>query len=122
MYLIKIKDDPVRLFLNGSARGYNHQCFVTLLSKKNCQDYMYDLYETLIRYLNSIAGKNPDHVKVVKVAPSYCKRQHIVNYIFLPIEVLSTEDSVRLNTIRAQQCNFIFFCEISMAGSSIFSF
>lgn len=47
---------------------YSHQCFVTLLSKKNSHDY--DLYETVIRYLNSIAGKNPDHVKVVKVAPT----------------------------------------------------
>ncbi len=54
---IKTKDDPLRLFLSGSAGG----------GKSTVTNA---LYEALIRYLNTIAGENPDDIKVVKTAPT----------------------------------------------------
>ena len=40
------------------------------LSVKNIEISLYALYETLIMYLNSVPGENPDEVKVPKVAPT----------------------------------------------------
>ena len=57
LHLIKTSDDPLRLFLSGGA-GVGKSTVTNAL------------YEALIRYLNSIAGENPDDVKVVKAAPT----------------------------------------------------
>ena len=54
---VKTKDDPLRLFLSGGA-GVGKSTVTNAL------------YEALVRYLNSIVGKNPDDVKVVKTAPT----------------------------------------------------
>ena len=54
---IKTKDDPLRLFLSRGA-GFGKSTVTNAL------------YEALIRFLNSIAGENPDDVKVVKTVPT----------------------------------------------------
>ena len=83
LHSIKTKDDPLRLFLSGGAG----------VGKSTVTN---GLYEALIRYLNSVAGQNPDDVKVVKQLP--LGKQHsiqkAIHYMlllrYLPIEVLST--------------------------------
>ena len=57
LHSIKTKDDPLRLFLSGGA-GVGKSTVTNAL------------YEALIRYLKTIAGENPDDVKVVKTAPT----------------------------------------------------
>ena len=57
LHSIKTRDDSLRLFLSGGA-GVGKSTVTNAL------------YEALIRYLNSIAGENPDDVKVVKAAPT----------------------------------------------------
>ncbi|XP_078353763.1 uncharacterized protein LOC144638437 [Oculina patagonica] len=57
LHSIKTKDDPLRLFLSGGA-GVGKSTVTNAL------------YEALIRYLNTVAGENPDDVKVVKTAPT----------------------------------------------------
>ena len=54
---VKTKDDRLRLFLSGGA-GVGKSTVTNAL------------YEALIRFLNSIAGENPDDVKMVKTAPT----------------------------------------------------
>jgi len=54
---IKTKDDPLRWFLSGGA-GADKSTVTNAL------------YEALIRFLNSVAGENPDDVKIVKTAPT----------------------------------------------------
>ncbi|XP_078364558.1 uncharacterized protein LOC144648982 [Oculina patagonica] len=57
LHSVKTKDDPLRLFLSGGA-GVGKSTVTNAL------------YEALIRYLNTVAGENPDDVKVVKTAPT----------------------------------------------------
>ena len=53
LHSIKTKDDPLALFLSGGA-GVGKSTVTNAL------------YEALVRYLNSVPGKNPDEVKVLK--------------------------------------------------------
>ena len=82
LHSVKTKDDPLRLFLSGGA-GVGKSTVTNAL------------YEALIRYLNSIAGENPDDVKVVKAAPTgkvalALKTLHYILLLrYLPIEALS---------------------------------
>ena len=55
LHSVKTKDDPLRLFLSGGA-GVGRGTVTNAL------------YEALIRFLNGMAGENPDDVKVVKTA------------------------------------------------------
>ena len=58
MNSIKTSDEALRLrFLSGGA-GVGKTTVTNAL------------YETLIRYLNSVPGENPDDIKVLKVAPT----------------------------------------------------
>ena len=85
LHSIKTKDDPLRLFLSGGA-GVGKSTFTN------------DLYEALIRYLNSVTGENPDEVKVVKSAPTDKAFKIPANRGFEYCAL----DSDRLNTIRTQ--------------------
>ena len=82
LHSVKTKDDPLRLFLSGGA-GVGKSTVTNAL------------YEALIRYLNSIAGENPDDVIVVKAAPTgkvalALKTLHYILLLrYLPIEALS---------------------------------
>ena len=58
LHSVKTKDDPLRLFLSGGAG----------VSKSTLTNA---LYEALIRNMNSVAGTNPDDVKVVKNSPHW---------------------------------------------------
>ena len=79
-----------------------------------------DLYEALIRYLNSVTGENPDEVKVVKSAPTDKAFKIPANRGFEYCAL----DSDRLNTIRTQlqKPKVMFIHEISMVGSGMFNF
>ena len=78
-----------------------------------------DLYEALIRYLNSVTGENPDEVKVVKSAPTDKAFKIPANRGFEYCAL----DSDRLNTIRTplKELKVIFIYEISMVGSGMFN-
>ena len=90
------------------------------------------LYEALIRFLNSIAGENPDDVKVVKTAPTGKAAFNIKgNTLHAAFKIPANRgfeycalDSDRLNTIRAKlnKLRVIFIDEISMVGSGMFNF
>ena len=90
------------------------------------------LYETLVRYLNSVPGENPDEVKVLKVAPTgkaafNIKGNTLHSAFKIPANrgfQYCTLDANRLNTIRAQlrRLQVIFIDEISMVGSEMFNF
>jgi len=89
------------------------------------------LYEALIRFLNSIAGENPDDVKVVKTAPTGKAAFNTKgNTLHAAFKVPANRgfqycalDSDRLNTIRAKlnKLRVIFIDEISMVGSGMFN-
>ena len=78
-----------------------------------------DLYEALIRYLNSVTRENPDEVKVVKSAPTDKVFEIPANRGFEYCAL----DSDRLNTIRTplKELKVIFIDEISMVGSGMFN-
>ena len=90
------------------------------------------MYEALIRFLNSIAGENPDDVKVVKTAPTGKAAFNIKgNTLHAAFKIPANRgfeycalDSDRLNTIRAKlnKLRVIFINEISMVGSGMFNF
>ena len=90
------------------------------------------MYEALIRFLNSIAGENPDDVKVVKTALTGKAAFNIKgNTLHAAFKIPANRgfeycalDSDRLNTIRAKlnKLRVIFIDEISMVGSSMFNF
>ena len=113
------KDDPLRLFLSGGAG----------VGKSTVTN---GLYEALIRYLNSVAGENPDDVKVVKTAPTGKAAFNIKgNTLHAAFKIPANRgfeycalDSDRLNTIRTQlkKLKVIFIDEISMVGSGMFNF
>lgn len=119
MHSVKVSNKPLRLFLSGGA-GVGKSWLTNAL------------YEALIIYLNSVAGENPDDVKVVKVAPTgkaaYNIKGNTVHSAFqLPANrgwEYCTLDSDRLNTIRSKLRNLkiIFIDEISMVGSGMFNF
>ena len=97
LHSVKTKDDPLRLFLSGGAGV----CKSTVINA---------LYEALIRYLNAMAGENPDDVKVVKTAPTGKAAFNIKgNTLHSAFKIPANRgfeycalDSDRLNTIRAQ--------------------
>ena len=119
LHSIKTKDDPLRLFLSGGA-GVGKSTVTNAL------------YEALIRYLNSVAGENPDDVKVVKTAPTGKAAFNIKgNTLHAAFKIPANRgfeycalDSDRLNTIRTQlkKLKVIFIDEISMVGSGMFNF
>ena len=119
LHSIKTRDDPLRLFLSGGA-GVGKSTVTNAL------------YEALIRCLNSIAGENPDDVKVVKAAPTGKAAFNIKgNTLHSAFKIPANRgfeycalDSDRLNTIRAQlkKLKTIFIDEISMVGSGMFNF
>ena len=96
LHSIKIKDDPLTLFLSGGA-GVGKSTVTNAL------------YETLTRYLNSVPGENPDDVKVLKVAPTgkaafNIKGNTLHSAFKIPANrgfQYCTLDADRLNTIRA---------------------
>ena len=119
LHSIKTKDDPLRLFLSGGA-GVGKSTVTNAL------------YEALIRYLNTIAGENPDDVKVVKTAPTGKAAFNIKgNTLHAAFKIPANRgfeycalDNDRLNTIRTQlkKLKVIFIDEISMVGSGMFNF
>ncbi|XP_078383840.1 uncharacterized protein LOC144666317 [Oculina patagonica] len=119
LHSIKTRDDPLRLFLSGGA-GVGKSTVTNAL------------YEALIRYLNTIAGENPDDIKLVKTAPTGKAAFNIKgNTLHAAFKIPAnrgfeycTLDSDRLNTIRTQlnKLKVIFIDEISMVGSGMFNF
>ena len=97
LHSIKTKDDPLRLFLSGGA-GVGKSTVTNAL------------YEALIRFLNSIAGENPDDVKVVKTVPTGKAAFNIKgNTLHAAFKIPANRgleycalDSDRLNTIRTK--------------------
>ena len=90
------------------------------------------LYEALIRYLNTVAGENPDEINVIKAAPTGKAAFNIKgNTLHAAFKIPANKgfeycalDSDRLNTIRAKLRNLkvLFIDEISMVGSGMFNF
>ena len=119
LHSVKTRDDPLRLFLSGGA-GVGKSTVTNAL------------YEALIRYLNSIAGENPDDVKVVKAAPTGKAAFNIEDITLHSAFKIPANrgfeycalDSNRLNTIRARlkKRKTVFIDEISMVGSGMFNF
>ena len=119
LHSIKTKDDPLALFLSGGA-GVGKSTVTNAL------------YEALMRYLNSVPGKNPDEVKVLKVAPTgkaafNIKGNTLHSAFKIPANrgfQYCTLNADRLNTIRAQlkRLQVIFIDVISMVGSGMFNF
>ena len=100
LHSIKTKDNPLQVFLSGGA-GIGKSTVTNAL------------YEALIRFLNSIAGENPDEVKVVKTAPAGKAAFNIKgNTLHAAFKIPAKRgfqycalDSDRLNTIRAKLKN-----------------
>ena len=90
------------------------------------------LYEALIRYLNTVAGENPDEINVIEAAPTGKAAFNIKgNTLHAAFKIPANKgfeycalDSDRLNTIRAKLRNLkvLFIDEISMVGSGMFNF
>ena len=57
LHSVNVSDELLRLFLSGGA-GVGKSWLTNAM------------YESLIRYFNSVAGENSDHVTVTKVAPT----------------------------------------------------
>ena len=97
LHPIKTSDDPLRLFLSGGA-GVGKSTVTKAL------------YEALIRYLNSVAGENPDDVKVLKTAPTGKAPFNITgNTLHAAFKIPANRgfeycalDNDRLNTIRTK--------------------
>ena len=119
LHSVKTSDDPLRLFLSGGA-GVGKSTVTNAL------------YEALIRYLNSIAGENPDEINVIKAAPTGKAAFNIKgNTLHAAFKIPANKgfeycalDSDRLNTIRAKlrKLKVLFIDEISMVGSGMFNF
>ena len=134
LHSVKTSDDPLRLFLSGGA-GVGKSTVTNAL------------YEALIRYLNSIAGENPDEINVIKAAATGKAAINIKgNTLHAAFKIPAnkgfeycTLDSDRLirrkylyeyiqmrilNTIRTKlrKLKVLFVDEISMVGSGMFNF
>ena len=119
LHPIKTSDDPLRLFLSGDA-GVGKSTVTKAL------------YEALIRYLNSVAGENPDDIKVLKTAPTGKAAFNITgNTLHAAFKIPANRgfeycalDNDRLNTIRTKlrKPRVLFIDEISMVGSGMFNF
>ena len=119
LHAVKTSDDPLRLFLSGGA-GVGKSTVTNAL------------YEALIRYLNTVAGENPDEINVIKAAPTGKAAFNIKgNTLHAAFKIPANKgfeycalDSDRLNTIRAKLRNLkvLFIDEISMVGSGMFNF
>ena len=119
LHSVKTSDEPLRLFLSGGA-GVGKSTVTNAL------------YEALIRYLNSIAGENPDEINVIKAAPTGKAAFNIKgNTLHAAFKIPANKgfeycalDSDRLNTIRAKlrKLKVVFIDEISMVGSGMFNF
>ena len=119
LHSVKTSDNPLRLFLSGGA-GVGKSTVTNAL------------YEVLIRYLNSIAGVNPDEINVIKAAPTGKAAFNIKgNTLHAAFKIPANKgfeycvlDSDRLNTIRAKlrKLKVLFIDEISMVGSGMFNF
>ena len=115
----KVNREPLRLFLSGGA-GVGKSFVLNAL------------YEGITRFFNKLPGKNPDDVKVIKVAPTGKAAFNIGgNTIHSAFNIPASQgfgyaaiDSDRLNTMRKQykSLKIIFIDEISMVGSGLFSF
>lgn len=78
LHSIKTSNDPLRLFLSGGA-GVGKSTVTNAL------------YEALIRYLNSVAGENPDDIKVLEKQLLISKAIHYMQHLkYLLIEDLNT--------------------------------
>ena len=116
LHSIKTTDDSLRLFFSGGA-GIGKSTVTNAL------------YEALIRYLNSIAGENPDDVKVVKAAPTGKAAFNIKgNTLHSAFKIPANRgfeycalDSNSLNTIgaRLKKLETIFIDKISMVRSGM---
>ena len=119
LHSVKTSDDPHRLFLSGGA-GVGKSTVTNAL------------YEALVRYVNSIAGENPDEINVIKAAPTGKAAVNIKgNTLHAAFKIpankgfeYGTLDSDRLNTIRTKlrKLKVLFIDEISMVGSGMFNF
>ena len=119
LHAVKTSDDLLRLFLSGGA-GVGKSTVTNAL------------YEALIRYLNTVAGENPDEINVIKAAPTGKAAFNIKgNTLHAAFKIPANKgfeycalDSDRLNTIRAKLRNLkvLFIDEISMVGSGMFNF
>lgn len=119
LHSIKTTEYPLRLFLSGGA-GVGKSTVTNAL------------YEALIRYLNTIAGENPDDLKVVKTAPTGKAAFNIKgNTLHAAFKIPANKgfeycalDNDRLNTIRTRlrKLRVLFIDEISMVGSGMFNF
>ena len=119
LHSVKTSDDPIGLFLSGGAS----------VGKSTVTNA---LYEALIRYLDSIAGENPDKINVIKAAPTgkaafNIKGKTLHGAFKIPANKgfeYCALDSDRLNTIRANLRNLkvVFIDEISMVGGGMFNF
>ena len=119
LHSVKVSDEPLRLFLSGGA-GVGKSWLTNAM------------YESLIRYFNSVAGENPDDVTVIKVAPTGKAAYNINgNTVHSAFQIPANRgweycslDSDRLNTIRSKLRNLrlVFIDEVSMVGSGMFNF
>lgn len=119
LHSVKTSDDPLRLFLSGGA-GVGKSTVTNAL------------YEALIRYLNKMAGENPDEINVIKAAPTGKAAFNIKgNTLHAAFKIPANKgfeycvlDSDRLNTIRAKlrKLKILFIDEISMVGTGMFNF
>ena len=114
LHSVKTSDDPLRRFLSGGA-GVGKSTVTNAL------------YEALIRYLNTIAGENPDEINVIKADPTGKAAFNIKgNTLHAANKGLEycTLGSDRLNTIRAKlrQLKVLFIDKTSMVGSGMFNF
>ena len=119
LHAVKTSDDPLRLFLSGGA-GVGKSTVTNAL------------YEALIRYLNTLAGENPDEINVIKAAPTGKAAFNIKgNTLHAAFKLPANKgfeycalDSDRLDTVRAKLRNLkvLFIDEISMVGSGMINF
>ena len=119
LHSVKVSDEPLRLFLSGGA-GVGKSWLTNAM------------YKSLIRYFNTVAGENPDEVKVIKVAPTGKAAYNINgNTVHSAFQIAANRgweycslDSDRLNTIRSKLRNLklVFIDEVSMVGSGMFNF
>lgn len=85
------------------------------------------LCEALIRYLNTIAGENPDEINVIKADPTgkaaFNMKGNTLHAANKGFEYCTLEYCT-LNTIRAKlrQLKVLFIDKTSMVGSGMFNF
>ena len=119
LHSVKVSDMPLTTFLSGGA-GIGKSWLVNAL------------YYAITKHLNSIAGENPDEVKVIKVAPTEKAAYNIGgNTTHSALQIPGNRgfsycalDSDRLNTVRTklQKLKLIIIDEISVVGSGMFKF